>query len=138
MNITIHEIVESDLICFLNQEKRNRLKELDDDLHYLNYDHHTFSLMMIYGIFHLNVLIGFCLIPSYQCDILSRFYITPEKRRLGIGTFVINKLKIKQLNCLSDNDVGIAFYKKNGFIIQDKLGMFVHSYRFIKGIENVN
>jgi len=57
--------------------------------------------------------------------------VHPKFRRIGIGTSLVEKVlsKLEKLGCLkvnlqinSDNDV-IDFYKKNGFLIEDRVSM---------------
>ena len=57
--------------------------------------------------------------------------VHPKFRRIGIGTSLVNKAlgELEKLGCLkvnlqinNDNDV-IGFYKKNGFLIEDRVSM---------------
>lgn len=56
----------------------------------------------------------------------------PQHRRKGIGSKLVKKAigELKKLGCLkvnlqinSDNDEVVEFYKKNGFLIEDRISM---------------
>lgn len=56
----------------------------------------------------------------------------PQHRRKGIGSKLVKKAieELKKLGCLkvnlqinSDNDEVVEFYKKNGFIVEDRISM---------------
>ena len=56
----------------------------------------------------------------------------PQHRRKGIGTQLVKKAigELKKLGCLkvnlqinSDNNEVVEFYKKNGFLIEDRISM---------------
>ena len=58
--------------------------------------------------------------------------VHPQNRRKGIGTQLLKKAieELKRLGCLkinlqinSDNNEVVEFYKKNGFLIEDRISM---------------
>lgn len=75
----------------------------------------TFVCVFAYRIFYEGVIVGFAITPSFGNGVLMRLYVEPEYRRLGIGRFVVNELKITTLSCFTSNTVGMKFYTALGF-----------------------
>ena len=72
-------------------------------------------------------IIGF-ITGSIEAAYLFRLYISPKETKQGIGTKLLNLfinelIKRGQVNCIVDcnkkNEIGLHFYKENGFIIID-------------------
>lgn len=75
-----------------------------------------YSLTTIYGIFNeIDILVGFCLIPSYDKTIAQSLYIARAHRSKGYASYLLNATNITLLCCLSDNTNAIRLYKSLGF-----------------------
>lgn len=123
---------EEQIRSYITEERIKRGNTLGMDICYLVHDSESFKLTLIYFILLDNEICGFCLIPSYQPDILIRIYVSPEHRRKGLGSFVLQSLGIKKLNCLAENDVGLAFYRNNGFSTSYAWNNNPHAFTFTK------
>lgn len=73
------------------------------------------TMNIIYGISLNNEYIGYAIVPSYELSILKSLFITPQYRRQGIGSNIIDALKITQLSCIAENTNALRIYEQLGF-----------------------
>lgn len=113
-------ITQNQLDAFIEQEKITRffLDINEPDYVYLDTTDIQ-TLVHQYGVFNdLQQMIGFCIVPSYETDILQRIYISVLYRRMGYAQCAIKRLRIRSLGCLNDNHKALSLYKKLGFTQQ--------------------
>lgn len=70
-----------------------------------------------YFIYDKNTLAGYFTISALDTSHLLELNIEQEYKRRGIGSFILNHYKIKNVQCTTWNEEGINFYKANGFKI---------------------
>ena len=76
------------------------------------YDHTVFAIET-----QTSERMGFVEVPIYRRDHLTRIYISPRYRRRGIGSQVMNLLRIGHSRVNPTNLPAISFYRKNGFSV---------------------
>ena len=98
------------------------------DICFLNIDiKEAFKNMLIYGVFLNKTISGFCVTPKNFTGNLSKIYISIKCRNKGLATYSINKLKIKNLHCLKDNEDAFSLYTKLGFKVGNCGLMYLYS-----------
>lgn len=113
-------ITQNQLDTFIEQEKTTRfiLDIIESDHVYLDTSDIQ-TMVHQYGIFNdLQQMIGFCIVPTYETNLLQRIYISVLYRRMGYAQCAIKRLKIRSLGCLNDNHRALSLYKKLGFTQQ--------------------
>lgn len=71
--------------------------------------------LQYFGILADGVLSGYAAIDTNRPHHLSRIYVSSAKRKLGLGSHILEHFEIETLYCLKGNAIGCAFYEKNGF-----------------------
>lgn len=119
------------LIEYLIKEKTKRKlrRDFDNDFQYLNHDEDSFNFTLLYFVLVNNSIAGFCIVCSFQTDVLNRIYIDPDHRNLGLATYAIETLSIKNLCCFTNNEPAIFLYRKLGFKAIRQNGLYSVSMR---------
>lgn len=62
--------------------------------------------------------VGVCLMAKDNSSYMTRIYITPTHRGLGLAKYTIDYLKVTALACLKDNSDALELYKSLGFTVK--------------------
>lgn len=130
--MNIQTITLKTLSEFIEQEKITRflLDYNETDRVYIDSTEDMEVLVHRYGVFNdINQMVGFCIVPVYNTDILQRIYISVPYRQMGYAQHAIQQLKINSLGCLNDNYKALNLYRKLGFIEEDN---YNQHYRILK------
>ena len=76
---------------------------------------YTSTVSICYSVYADNTYIASVSVSVNDTSHLKEIFIEKAYRRKGIGTYLLNLLKITSLNCTSWNERGIAFYNAIGF-----------------------
>lgn len=133
-------ITEEEFKEFLKNET---LKYKDDEsekhnLQYLTYNENDFALAEIFVVKEDNEIASFCVRPKYKKEVTNRLYTSPEYRKKGYATFLLNFCKITDLSCLKDNKEALDFYLKLGFEVKQEFSSLLNLERNLNGNDNVD
>lgn len=62
--------------------------------------------------------VGICLMAKDNSGYMSRIYIAPSHRGLGLAKHAIDHLKVTALACIKENVSALELYKSLGFVVK--------------------
>lgn len=102
------------------QEQFYSLGEIDDEesLSYIRPYLEMCSSSNCYLLQKDDLTVGLCLMADSYPGYMSRIYVLPQYRGMGIAKQAIEYLKVKSLAVLKNNTVALELYKSLGFKVK--------------------
>lgn len=110
----LQSISLDELLAFISDEKQKH-NDLTEDESGIIGPEQSYSFISILGITVADLIVGFCLVPTYDKTVATRLYVARDYRRKGYAKQTLNALRIERLNCLMSNIAAMKLYESIGF-----------------------
>lgn len=110
----LQSISLDELLAFISDEKQKHNDLTEDETNIIGPEQ-SYSFISILGITVDDLVVGFCLVPTYDKTIATRLYVARDYRRKGYAKQTLNTLRIERLNCLMSNIAAMKLYESIGF-----------------------
>lgn len=110
----LQSISLDELLAFISDEKQKHNDLTEDETSIIGPEQ-SYSFISILGITVDDLVVGFCLVPTYDKTIATRLYVARDYRRKGYAKQTLNTLRIERLNCLMSNTTAMKLYESIGF-----------------------